>query len=325
MWVTIHQGLVSMKTSSDTIEKVLESRAALIDKELDLLSYVIEPAELATIVKYALSQRGKRIRAALLTLSCEAVGGNVAQSLVPAVVIEMIHNTSLILDDVIDSSQTRRGKATINARWGNNMALIACDAMLALSIRQAARTDMNITRAIIECAAGSLLSLAEGEAMELVRQDYSVDDYYRIARRKTASLFSASAEVGAMVGGGSPKEIKALAKYGECIGIAFQIRDDVLDFMADHEVLGKPLFIDLKMDRPTLVMLIAMQGGLTRERMLEMGHEELKTALEPSILKANAVAQAKVAEAKSSISILKDGNSKQALMNLCDFIITRNR
>lgn len=322
---TIHSEWGNMKTSSVNVERVLESRAALIDKELDLLSYVIEPRELADVVKYALSQRGKRIRAALLTLSCEAVGGNVAQSLVPAVVIEMIHNTSLILDDVIDASQTRRGKSTINARWGNNMALIACDAMLALSIKQAARTDMNITRAIIECAAGSLMSLAQGEAMELVTHEYSVDDYYRIARHKTASLFSASAEVGAMVGGGSKKEIAALAKYGECIGIAFQIRDDVLDFTADHEVLGKPLFIDLKMNRPTLVLLLAMQGGLTREQMLEMSPEELKAALEPSIQKANAIALAKVAEAKSSIGILKESGAKQTLEGLCDFIITRNR
>lgn len=131
-----------MKRTSDDIEKLLETRAALIDKEFDLLSYAIEPPELAEVVRYALSQRGKRVRSTMLTLSCEAVGGSLSTALVPAMVVEMIHNASLIMDDVIDASDMRRGKATVNARWGKDLALVACDAMLALAIKRASGSDL---------------------------------------------------------------------------------------------------------------------------------------------------------------------------------------
>ena len=149
---------------------MLEQRGMLVDKELSLLSVKVEPPELSEVVRYALELRGKKIRACLVTLACEAVGGSVLPALVPAVVVEMVHNTSLILDDVIDRSDLRRGRKTINSRWGNDMALIACDALLALAIRQIARTDVRLTTAIIESASGSLLQLAEGEALTVALQ-----------------------------------------------------------------------------------------------------------------------------------------------------------
>jgi geranylgeranyl pyrophosphate synthase len=210
-----------MISKQSRIERLLEQRGQLIDKELSLLSIKVEPPELAEVVRYALALRGKKVRASLLTLSCEAVGGSITRALIPAVVIEMIHNTSLIMDDVIDASDMRRGRRTINSRWGNNMALIACDAMLALAIREAVRADVRLTSSLIESASGSLLRLAEGEALELVRRDCSLDDYFRIAECKTASLFRTAAEAGALTGGGSKEEIAALRRYGNCLCIVF--------------------------------------------------------------------------------------------------------
>ena len=134
-----------MSSKQSRIERLLEQRGLLVDNELSLLSVRVEPPELAEVVRYALALRGKKVRASLLTLSCEAVGGSLSRALIPAVVVEMVHNTSLILDDVIDASDLRRGRKTINARWGNNMALIACDAMLALAIREAVRADIKLT------------------------------------------------------------------------------------------------------------------------------------------------------------------------------------
>jgi geranylgeranyl diphosphate synthase type I len=314
-----------MNRSFGDLEKLISGRAAIIDKELELISYAIDPPELAEVVKYALSQKGKRLRSTILTISCEAVGGSLSQAMVPALVVEMIHNTSLILDDIIDSSETRRGKATINARWGNHMALIACDAMLALAIKQASKSDIDVTRSIIECASGSLLKLAEGEAMELVKSNYTIEDYYKIAQRKTASLFSASAEVGALVGGGSKSEVKALEAYGDAIGTAFQMKDDILDFTSNTETLGKPTFIDLKMNRPTLVILLALQNGLKRDDMLKMSSSELLKALEPAISKADELAIAKSSEAKKHIRSLKESKAKAYLEDLCDYVVTRER
>jgi len=312
-----------MIISLKDIEEVMEHRAGLIDKELSLIPYAINPPELAEVVRYALSQKGKRIRATVLTLSCESVGGSLQKALVPALAVEMVHNTSLILDDIIDVAETRRGKATINSKWGNNMALIACDVLLALAIREASRTDMKMTKAVIECASNSLLSLAEGEAMELVKRDYTIDDYYQIADRKTASLFSASAEAGALVGGGDEKQVDALKQYGRSLGTAFQIRDDILDFTASKDLLGKPTFIDLKMGRPTLVMLLAKNNGLKREAMLSMTPEALHEALEPCIAKAGRIAEQKASEAKLSLQNIEDGRAKDLLLKLSDYAVAR--
>lgn len=314
-----------MSNPSVEIERVLESRAALIDKELGLLSYIIEPPELAEVVTYALSQKGKKMRATMLTLACEAVGGNLSQAVVPAVVVEMVHNTSLVLDDIIDSAETRRSKPTINHKWGNQMALIACDALLALAIKQASKSNANVTSAIIECTATSMMSLAEGEAMELVQKSFGIDDYYRIAERKTASLFMASAEVGGLVGGGSKKEIEALRQYGKCLGIAFQIKDDILDVTSDNEALGKPTMIDLKMDRPTIVMLLANQNGLSRQDMLKMDRDELRKALQPAVEQAQKVAQDRITEAGKHLRAIKDGVAKERLMALGDYVLARKK
>jgi geranylgeranyl diphosphate synthase type I len=314
-----------MSSKQSRIEQFLEQRGWLIDKELSLLSVMIEPPELAEVVRYALAQRGKKVRASLLTLSCEAVGGSTAQALIPAVVVEMVHNTSLILDDVIDASDMRRGRKTINSRWGNNMALIACDAMIALAIREAVKTDLRLTSSIIGSASGSMLRLAEGEALELVRRDCSVADYFRIAECKTASLFRTAAEAGAVAGRGSEEEIAALCSYGNCLGVAFQIRDDMLDFLPDDGVTGKPGLIDLKMDRPTLVLLLAKEEGLDREKLLSMERADLLEVLSPSLGCAEAMAREKVEEAKRALAPIRESEAKELLLELGDFAIARHR
>jgi geranylgeranyl diphosphate synthase type I len=285
----------------------------------------VEPPELAEVVRYALALRGKKVRASLLTLACEAVGGSITRALIPAVVVEMIHNTSLIMDDVIDTSDMRRGRRTINSRWGNNMALIACDAMLALAIREAVRADIKLTSSLIESASGSLLQLAEGEALELVRRDCSLADYFRIAECKTASLFRTAAEAGALAGGGSQEEIAALRRYGNCLGTAFQIRDDVLDFLPDDGATGKPGLIDLKMDRPTLVLLLAKEDGLTREKLLAMERTDLLAALSPSLGRAEAIARDNVEEAKRALEPVRESEAKEMLIELGDFVVNRQR
>jgi len=314
-----------MDSSLKDIEAVLEARAALIDSRLSMLSYAIEPSALSEVVRYAIAQKGKRIRSTVLTLACESVGGNMDRAIAPALAVEMLHNTSLVLDDIIDGSDIRRGKATINNRWGNEMALIACDVMLSLAIREITRSELGLTKPMIECVADSMLRLAEGEAMELEKQDFTVNDYYRIADKKTASLFSASAESGALVGNGDRRQIDALKSYGKHLGMAFQIRDDVLDFTSDTEHMGKPAFLDLKMNRPTLVMIMATNDGLSRERMLSMDRKKLLEALGPYIGEAAAMAMKKSAEAKGLLASIPDGTPRRRLMALCDYVVSRTK
>ncbi|HEY3423128.1 MAG TPA: polyprenyl synthetase family protein, partial [Methanocellaceae archaeon] len=135
--------------------------------------------------------------------------------------------------------------------------------------------------------------------------------------------FSASAEAGALVGGGDDAQVNALKQYGRSLGAAFQIRDDVLDFTASKDMLGKPTFIDLKMGRPTLVMLLAKNNGLKRDDMLSMTPEELHDALEPCIEKAGRIAEQKSSEAKHSLRNIVDGRAKDLLLKLSDYAVVR--
>jgi geranylgeranyl diphosphate synthase, type I len=314
-----------MENPIKDIETVLESRAAIMDGKLSMLAYAIEPQSLSDVVRYALSQKGKRIRATILTLACEAVGGDMESAIAPALAVEMLHNTSLVLDDIIDRSELRRGKATINNRWGNEMALIACDVLLSLAMREITRSDLGLTKPMIECVADSMLRLAEGEALELEKRQFTVKDYYKIADKKTASLFRASAESGALVGNASGKQVEAFRKYGGDLGLAFQVKDDILDFTADSGQIGKPSFIDLRMNRPTLIMILAANDGLSREKMLAMDKEKLLDELKPYLDEGNAIAVKKAAEAKSHLKILPDSIAKGRLETLCEYVVTRNK
>src|SRR3989304_8933608 len=206
------------------IEQILIERVKLVDKEMPSLLFDIKPPELGAAVAYAIASKGKRIRPALVTLACEAVGGSAKDASFAAASIELIHSSSLVLDDVIDKSEKRRGMDTIHKMWGTDMALLTVQILAALSLKIAAR-DPRLIRAI----ADSLFCMGEGEAMELV--DYAKDkkSYLDLAFRKTGSLFGSAAEVGAVVGGGDKAQIKNLMEFGNHIGIAFQIRDDILD------------------------------------------------------------------------------------------------
>ncbi len=313
-----------MESSLKDIEALMEKRASMIDGKLAALAYAIEPMSLSEVVRYALSLKGKRIRTTVLTLSCEAAGGEMERAIAPAMAVEMLHNTSLVLDDIIDRSDVRRGKATINNRWGNEMALIACDVMLSLAIREITRSDLGLTKQMIDCVADSMLRLGEGEALELEKKKFTVDDYYKIADKKTASLFSASAESGALVGNAEQKYVKALHQYGRSLGLAFQVRDDILDFTGTEQI-GKTAFLDLKMNRPTLVMILAANDGLSREEMLDMDRDMLLGRLEPFIEEAGAISRAKAEEAKRYLDPIPESLARDRLEILCEYVVSRKK
>jgi geranylgeranyl diphosphate synthase type I len=313
-----------MDSSLKDIEALMEKRASMIDSKLNALAYAIEPMSLSEVVRYALSLKGKRIRTTVLTLSCEAAGGEMEKAIAPAMAVEMLHNTSLVLDDIIDKSDIRRGKATINNRWGNEMALIACDVMLSLAIREITRSDLGLTKQMIDCVADSMLRLAEGEALELEKKKFTIDDYYKIADKKTASLFSASAESGALVGNAEEKYVKALHQYGRSLGMAFQARDDILDFTVTEQI-GKTAFLDLKMNRPTLVMILAANDGLSREEMLGMDRDVLLGRLKPFIEEAEIISRAKAEEAKRYLDIIPQSLARDRLEILCEYVASRKK
>lgn len=302
------------------IEQLLAQRARLVDSELPNLLTDINPPELAAAVSYAILSKGKRIRPALVTLASEAVGGTAEKACFAAASIELIHSSSLVLDDVIDKSEKRRGKSTVHTLWGNDMALLTVQILAALSLRIAARDPR-----LIHAIADSLFYMGEGEAMELVDFARDKKSYLELAFRKTGSLFSSAAEVGALVGGGDMTQIKNLKEFGNHIGLAFQIRDDILDCISREDDLGKPVKKDLFMGRPSIVLLDAINLGISIERMMKCNNGELMHLVSDSIDNAKKVAQEEIGLAKNQIESLEDSFAKTKLIDLGEYIINRSK
>ncbi len=301
-------------------EQLLAQRARLVDSELPSLLVDIKPPELAAAVAYAIASKGKRIRPALVTLSCEAVGGTAKEACFAAASIELIHSSSLVLDDVIDKSEKRRGRYTIHTLWGNDMALLTVQILAALSLKIAAHDPR-----LIHAIADSLFYMGEGEAMELVDFARDKKSYLELAFRKTGSLFSSAAEVGAVVGGGDGEQIKNLTEFGSHMGIAFQIRDDVLDCISKEEDLGKPVKKDLFMGRPSIVLLDAISSGISIERMMKCNNGELMHLVSDSIDYAQEVAREEIEIANCSIEKLDESPAKRKLGELSEYIINRSK
>ncbi|GFO96924.1 putative farnesyltranstransferase [groundwater metagenome] len=302
------------------VEQLLAERADLVDAELPALLGSIKPPELAAAVAYAIASKGKRIRSALVTLSSEAVGGTAYDASFAAASIELIHSSSLVLDDVIDKSEKRRGSDTVHKKWGTDMALLTVQVLAALSLKLASR-DPRLIRAI----ADSLLYMGEGEAMELVDYARDKNSYIDLAFRKTGSLFGSAAEVGSLVGGGDDKETQSLLKFGSHIGIAFQIRDDILDCISSEDDLGKPVKKDLFMGRPSIVVIDALNSGISLEQMMKCNNGQLMHLIVDSIDYAEETAREELEHAMAHIEKLDDSPAKKKLITLGEYIISRSK
>lgn len=300
------------------IEQLLAARAEMVDMEISSILLDVKPPELGAAVAYAIASKGKRIRPALVTLAAEAVGGKADNASFAAASIELIHSSSLVLDDVIDKSDKRRGRETIHKKWGTDLALLTVQILAALSLKIAAR-DPRLMRII----ADSLFYMGEGEAMELV--DYVNDrkSYLDLAFRKTGCLFGSAAEVGSIVGGGDEEQVESLRKCGNHIGIAFQVRDDILDCVSRENDLGKPVRKDLFMGRPSIVVIDALNSGISLKTMMKCNNGELMQLVGESIACAEELAATEIELAKSHLGNLDNSFAKSRLEALGDFIISR--
>jgi len=302
------------------IEQLLAERAEIVDAELPGLLGNIKPPELAAAVAYAIASKGKRIRSALVTLASEAVGGTAYDASFAAASIELIHSSSLVLDDVIDKSEKRRGSDTVHIKWGTDMALLTVQVLAALSLKLASR-DPRLIRAI----ADSLLYMGEGEAMELVDYARDKNSYIDLAFRKTGSLFGSATEVGSLVGGGDDKETESLLGFGNHIGIAFQIRDDILDCISNENDLGKPVKRDLFMGRPSIVVIDALNSGISIEEMMKCNNGQLMHLVADSIGYAEETAQEELGLAMAYIEKIDESPAKNKLITLGEYIISRSK
>ena len=289
------------------------------------------------IGRYIRDGGGKRIRPALLLLACRLCGHRSDRAILLASVVEFIHTATLLHDDIIDEATTRRGRRSVNSRWGNDVTVLLGDFLYTKAMSMALSQDnLRILRLLSEVT----LRMIEGQLLEIESNgDLHVDEagHLDIIRRKTADLFSACMRIGAMLGElGGPRE-EALARYGLNLGICFQMVDDLLDFTADEKVLGKPAANDLREGKLTLpVIYLLRRAGPAGSKLVSavladrgferVSREELLVlAREHGALdEARRLAETYADQARQDLAGFERSPYREALAILPDFILARD-
>ncbi|RQG91848.1 polyprenyl synthetase family protein [Natrarchaeobius chitinivorans] len=279
--------------------ELLERRRALIEERLAEIIDGVDPETLNEEVRHVALSGGKRVRPMVTILACETVGGTATDATDFGVGIELVHNASLVIDDIIDRSELRRGTTSAWAEFGHGPAIVTSDGLLgeAFALFSA---NPDATRVVAE----AMVELGVGEATELTSQPENEAEYMTLARRKTGSLFRAAAELGAIAADSDPFTVETLGEYAERVGIAFQIRDDVLDAVADSNELGKPTGHDAALKRPSVVQVT----DLTPDEANRRARAEADRAID-------ALEQVDAA----------DPEAKAYLLELAEFVVERER
>ncbi|GAB7019713.1 polyprenyl synthetase family protein [Halostagnicola sp. A-GB9-2] len=279
--------------------ELLERRRALIEERLLEVVDGVDPETLRSEVRHVTLSGGKRVRPMVTILACETVGGDRTDAVDFGVGIELVHSASLVIDDIIDRSELRRGTTSAWAEFGHGPAIITSDGLLgeAFALFSA---DPKATQVVAE----SMVELGVGEATELSSQPSNEAEYMTLARRKTGALFRAAAELGAIAADSDPFTVEALGEYAERVGVAFQIRDDVLDATADASELGKPTGHDAALERPSVVQVT----DLTPEEANTRARTEADRAI----------------DALGTVDVV-DAEARDYLLELAEFVVERER
>ena len=311
-----------LKSVERQFKKDLESNVPLIRK----------------VGEYVLSSGGKRIRPALLLLAARLMGYQGERHVPLASVVEFIHTATLLHDDVVDSANMRRGLASANTLWGNEASVLVGDFLFSKSFSlMVANGDLNILRVL----ADATTQIAEGEVLQLICTsdvDITEEKYIEVVICKTAVLLAAACQAGAILGNASPEQETALAAFGMDLGIAFQLMDDTLDYVADEKEFGKNIGHDLEEGKITLPLIEALRHCSDDERNI-VREIVVKEEFEPAdfdqvleiVTRSGGIhytinkAKQYIAAAKSHLEIFDDSPLRSALFKLADYVVTRER
>lgn len=303
-----------------TFQKLLEDKRALVNKRIDdLLSTGFEQSEANELVKYTFRTGGKRLRPLLVLLACESVGGKSDHALDAAAAMEFVHAASLIFDDLIDKHRLRRSLPTTQHEFADDKAISAGLFLASKGVQILSEyKDPRITRLV----GWGLVDLSKGEILDtLTELAIDIEHYLNIADLKTASLFSAAAGIGGVLGGANAHDVNCLYNYGRAVGIAFQIKDDILDQSADP----------VRQERVNLVVMHYIDEATKRERisnLLENSEKSDKPHIAELYEKALQFALKKsrehVEKAKAELKSLQDPSKSQLLEEFADYSLERS-
>jgi octaprenyl-diphosphate synthase len=322
-----------------TIKEISEPIEKHIDEFNDFLKGIMNTkvSLLNLIIRYMTKKRGKQIRPMLVFLAAELCGGVTKRTYTGAAMVELLHNATLVHDDVVDESTVRRGIASINAAWNNKIAVLIGDYLLAKGLL--ASIDMDEFE-FLKITSHSVRRMSEGELLQIQKSreaDTLEDTYFKIISDKTASLISACCEIGAASATDNTSKKEAMREYGENIGIAFQIKDDIFDYTGKDSVIGKPVGNDIKEKKLTLPLIYSCNKAPQKDakkiiKLVKNGahtKKDIKTIVEfvhqyDGINYAEIQARKYIDNALACLEIFNDSPAKESFINLARFVVERN-
>lgn len=286
------------------------------------------------IANFILRQKGKKIRPLLVMLSASAAGEINERTYRGAILVELLHTATLIHDDVVDNAETRRGLPSINALWKNKVGVLMGDYLLSRGLMIAVENgDHDFLKVITD----AVKRMSEGELLQISKtRKLNIDEetYFRIISDKTASLLSTCCEIGAMSATADSKLQQAMRCFGESIGIAFQIRDDILDYVGSPGIIGKPLGGDIREKKITLPLIYSLKkagqnGAGEIIRLIKKGGPQNVSRIIEFVKEQGGIeysaetASEYAAKAKQQLNAFPDSQAKQSMLSLVDFIVDR--
>lgn len=330
-----------MQSNSKKFNSIYEIERKKIDKRLKSLLKDRQPLSLYKPGSYILESSGKRIRPLFVLFSAKAVGGKLSDAYNAAVAVELLHNFTLVHDDIMDNAEMRRGLATLHKKYDLNTAILVGDSLLSVAYESLLKDLMLNCKPVVAGFTKGLVEVCEGQSLDKefeLKRNVTIADYKSMIQKKTASMIEMCCKVGGYIGNGTKKEIDALAKFGRNIGIAFQIQDDLLDAIGNESEFGKCVGGDLIEGKKTYLFLKAFEKAKGKDTKLlkiviaNKGIHKSKVPVYQNIYrKLGVIDDARkeiknyTARAIKSLSILKRKEDRELFSNLADFLISRNK
>ena len=240
----------------------IEQLQNIINKAIAETKYTAKPAELYEPISYLMKLGGKRMRPVLVLVSTELFGGDVLKALDAAVGIELFHNFTLMHDDIMDKAPLRRGNPTVHVKWNESAAILSGDVMFVEAYKLMIRVDDSILRKVLDIFSDTASGVCQGQQADMnfeKRDQVSIEEYIEMIRLKTAVLLAGSMQIGALIGGAEKDQADLLYEFGENLGLAFQLQDDILDVYGDPEKFGKQVGGDILADKKTFLLIKARE------------------------------------------------------------------
>ncbi len=324
------------KTIAGELDRELQMRADLVTGAIEELLPIVHPRPLYEAGRHLVDAGGKRLRPSMLLLAGEAAGGDAAEIVAAAVSIELIHNFTLIHDDIMDNADVRRGRPAVHKIWGLSGAILAGDTLYSKAFQVLGMTNAqpDLILGAMNMLSRTCTAICEGQWLDMefeAKERVSESEYMEMIEKKTGVLYGAAAGMGALLAGASPQEVAALDEFGRLTGMGFQLQDDVIDLITPEKVSGKRQGGDLIEAKKTLIMIHAFANNVPvpvfgkKDATAEQIQEAI-SLLEKSgsIEYARSRAEEMVAQGKKALQVLPDSKAKATLLELADYMVKRH-